>query len=311
MKLSIVFPVLNQNNLALNAIQYAIKNLSGERDVEVIILDNASEVPFNPYGRTQALVPIQNPTRIIAEHEETTGNVPDRKVVTVKTVRLSKNIGVYPTFWEALKFATGDIVAFFHSDLIISEQGWDTSLLAQFERNEKLGLVGFIGSDEIDSSGGRGRGTTSNFQGNTTKSCDKGICTEWTGSPARAHGQTNPGFTKAAVVDGCAMIFRREVLEKVPERLNFPPHHFYDRLLSSETREAGYEMGVLGIGCDHISGQTVNQEPAYNEMAQKWAEAHGLTMEGVHNWDSVLYREAEKQWLTEYRDTKHLVPCKV
>ena len=176
--------------------------------------------------------------------------------------------------------------------------------------------MGFIGSDTIDIQGGRGYGTTSNFQGNVTKYQDRhGNKKEWKGSPASKHGLVSMGFSSAAVVDGCAMIFRREVLEKIKERKDFPPHHFYDRLLSCETREAGYEVGVLGIGCDHINGQTANQEPAYHTFAERWATAHRLeptiNSEGKPNWDNTIYKEAEKQWLTEYRDQKHLVPCKV
>lgn len=285
MKLAIVIPVLNQFKLAQTAIDFNCYNL--EKPADLVILDNASDEAFNP--ATQGLKQIYH------------------KVI----VRLEKNIGVYPAFWEALKYTDADILAFFHSDLLINEKGWDIKVLAEFEANPTLGLIGFIGSNEIDASGGRGMGTTSNFQGEvyTNQSAEGSV--SWKGSPAEPHGGRNPSFSKAAVVDGCAMVFRREVLEKIRQRPSFPIHHFYDRLLSTETRESGYEMGVLGIGCDHISGQTVNQEPAYDKAAQAWAIAHGLSMQGVHNWDSVLYREAERQWLTEYRDIKRLLPCKI
>jgi len=278
MKLAIIFPTLNQQDLTHTAVDCATSNLNAPR--EVIVLDNNSEVPY-----------------------ETRGEI---------LVSLGKNIGVYPAFWEALKHTDADILAFFHTDLLIAEKGWDERMIKQFEDNPKLGLVGFIGSNEIDSGGGRGYGTTSNFQGLTTGHRNKhGVDKQWIGSPAKAHGRSDSGFSPAAVVDGCAMIFRRAVLEQIKQRENFPPHHFYDRLLSSETREAGWTMGVLGIACDHISGQTVNQEPAYNAFAEQWATTHGFAKGDLHNWDSVLYKEAERQWLTEYRDVKHLVPCHV
>jgi GT2 family glycosyltransferase len=284
MKLAVVFPVLNQLELADAAIGLALYQLSGKNDVELIVIDNASAKPLEDFY----------------------------KDIPHKIIRLEKNIGVYPTFWEALKHTDADILAFFHSDMIVEEKDWDTRILDVFRVHDRLGLVGFIGSDQIDFNGGRGNGTTSNFQGIKTVHRDKlGNQKEWQGSPAGAHGRTEKGLTRAVVVDGCAMVFRRSVLEAIKQRENFPPHHFYDRLLSCEVRELGFEVGVLGIECDHISGQTVNQENAYSIMAQEWATAHGLTMEGVHNWDSVLYREAEKQWLMEYRDQKHLVPVKL
>ncbi len=311
MKLSIIFPVLNQHPLARTALDFAIKNLSGERDVEILIIDNASSAVFRPYNTEVTKMALFKKTHLNAHIESTEIGEP-QKYAEVKTIRLDKNIGVYPIFWEALKYTSADVLAYLHSDLIVEEEGWDKRIIDAFENNQKLGLVGFIGSNQIDNNGGRGAGTTSNFMGYSTNHRD-GLGKDhiWHGSPAGAHGKRDEGYTKAAVVDGCAMIFRRTVLELITQRQNFPPHHFYDRLLSCETRENGWEMAVIGIGCDHISGQTVNQEPAYSVMAEAWALEHGLTMEGVHNWDSVLYREAETQWIKEYRDTKHLIPCQV
>lgn len=296
MKLSIVFPVMNQFALSTLAIQSALDNLAPEANAEIIIIDNGSDKPFEfqGFGAGTFIVTAKLGAR-----------------VEVKIVRYEKNIGVYPTFWESAP--TGDIIAFLHSDLIVCEQNWDARVEQAFRHDKNLGLVGFIGSNEIDGSGGRGLGTTSNFQGGTYLPIDRinydNI--KWTGSPAHVHGKVNAGFTAAAVVDGCAMIFSREALRDLKMREDFPIHHFYDRLLSSEVREKGYSMGVLGIACDHISGQTANQEPKYGDTAKEWAEAHGLVMEPWHNWDTVLYKTAEAIWLAEYRDVKHLVPCRV
>jgi cellulose synthase/poly-beta-1,6-N-acetylglucosamine synthase-like glycosyltransferase len=288
MKLSVVIPVLNQFPLATTAIDFAIQNLSGENDVEVIVLDNgsSSELRYHP------------------------GFVADNFNIIIR--RSENNIGVYPTFWWGLKEATGDVLAFLHSDMIVTEKDWDKRVLQAFS-DQKLGLLGFIGSNEIDRFGGRGFGTTSNFQGDSYINSDGiGIKMGWKGSPASAHGKQDAGYSRAAVIDGCAMIFRRSVLEAIKQRENFPPHHFYDRLLSCETRELGYEVGVLGIECDHISGQTVNVEESYNDMAKDWCESHGIgRLPEDHNWDTVVYKTAEHAWLSEYRDIKHFIPCKV
>lgn len=292
MKLAVVIPVLNQFPLAQCVIDFVANNL--QEPADLIILDNASDKPFE-YN---------------IDHLS--------KVLTKKIIRLEHNIGVYPTFWEALKYTNADVLAFFHSDLFVNELGWDKRVLSVFESHPKLGLVGFIGSNEIDSSGGRGLGTTSNFMGDTYKRHSaEGVEKSWTGSPADAHGKRNTGLSHASVVDGCSMIFRREVLEKIKQRENFPPHHFYDRMLSCETREAGYDVGVLGIGCDHISGQTVNQENSYKIMAAKWLGENNIGLnrdpnqQFMENPDMLIYREAERQWLYEYRDVKHLVPCRI
>jgi len=250
----------------------------------LIVIDNASDIPLEDFY----------------------------KDIPHKIVRLEKNIGVYPTFWEALKHTDANILAFFHTDLIVLEKDWDIRLMEKFSSNPKIGLIGFIGSTEIDSLGGRGLGTTSNFQGVKTVYRDvTGKTREWQGSSAKVHGKKSLGYTKACVVDGCSMVFRRSVLEGIFQRPDFPPHHFYDRLLSCEVMERGYEIGVLGIACDHISNQSVGGSLGYEMMAGEWAISHHIDAGTRPNWDSVIYQEAERQWLSEYRDRKHLVPCKI
>lgn len=266
---------------------FAIKNLSEGSDAELVVIDNGSDIPFREFVLDEKM-------RGIAQ----------------TIIRHDQSIGVYPTFWDALSVAKGDVIAFFHSDTIVTEKNWDLRVLAAFNRDPQLGMVGFIGSNEIDAAGGRGLGTASNMQGDQYTSQDGlGGVKTWQGSKAEVHGARLTGEAPAAVVDGCAMIFRRSVLEGIQQRPNMGPHHFYDKLLSSEVREHGYRMLTLGVGFDHISGQTVAHEPKYELMAQAWCEAHGIAK--THNWDDAVYHESERVWLSEYRDAKHLVPCRV
>jgi hypothetical protein len=280
MKLVAVFVVHNQFELSRTAVSYAASNKT-DPATEIVVLDNGSNDTF-----------LTNKAAVYRRFE---------------------NCGVYPTFWwgkAVAEITNADIVAFFHSDLIINETGWDTRIIEAFKEHEKLGLLGFIGSNQIDSMGGRGLGTTSNFLGGTYSSEAK----SWEGSPGAVHGRVSRGYSNAAVVDGCAMVFRASVLAQIPERKDFPPHHFYDRLLSCEVREKGYEVGVLGIGCDHISGQTVNTQTTYHDFAKKWAETRGIEPQrdaaGNPNWDNTLYKTAEKIWMDEY-SRKGLIPCLV
>jgi hypothetical protein len=110
------------------------------------------------------------------------------------------------------------------------------------------------------------------------------------------------------------MLLKREAWDKIGYRADFPPHHFYDRLISTQMLEAGYEIATIGVECDHISGQTVNQEKGYQKMAHDWLDLH-WDLESVfddnHNYDSDIYKLAEATWLDEYRTQKHLIPIKV
>jgi GT2 family glycosyltransferase len=299
MKLSIVVPVLNQHELAKVALEETLRNLDLSIPTEVVIIDNGSDelFQFNYF------------VGITRMHND--GNL------SIRVVRNEKSIGVYPTFKQGMAETTGDIVAFFHSDVVVWEKGWNARLLQPFESSPNLGLVGFIGSNEIDSNGGRGGGTTSNFQGKTLSGAmsETGIQNHWIGSPAEAHGKRSHGFSQAAVVDGCVMVLNRQAWERIGSRDNFPPHHFYDRLISTQMLEAGFMVGVLGIAFDHISGQTVNREREYQVMAHKWLSGchgpfYGLPFVEGFNYDLPMYATAERMWLEEYRG-KGLVPTRV
>jgi len=302
-KFSIVVGVLNQFPLVNQSINLMCANVVDKANTELIIIDNGSDTPFD----LQMLGEIC--------------------VSRAQVIRNELNTGNYPLFKQGLEAARGDVVAFLHSDVFVYEAGWDQKVRAQFEANENLGLVGFIGSTEIDSWGGRGMGTHSNMIGSTIH----GDGRQWTGSKAEVHGKRDTGFViDGSVVDGCVMIFRKSVLEKIEHIETLPPHHFYDRIMSVQTIEAGYKVGIMGIEFDHVSGQVANQESKWQDTSkewfervkgitspQQWAEVNAGWVNASNNpsrgkvpdqWDYCAYLEAERMFLQTYRDQKHLVP---
>lgn len=298
-KLSVVVGVLNQFDIAIRAITMMLENMVRD-DVEFIVIDNGSDVPF-----------------------------PDSGIPKVRVIRNEINTGNYPLFQQGLKESEGEIIAFLHSDVFVYQRGWDEQVISQFDSRPEMGLIGFIGSTELDNWGGRGMGTVSNMQGKIIP--HKHDTGNWTGSPAHVHGAVSAGMTvDGSVVDGCVMIFRKSVLEKI-EVKNIPPHHFYDRIMSCQVIEAGYKVGILGIEFDHISGQTANTQGKWQDTSKNWFIEHL----GIHTpqewatlredwvkrgrnspslgkvpdqWDYAAYLEAEYQFLTEYRDNKRIVP---
>ncbi|NIR76760.1 MAG: hypothetical protein GWN53_17165 [Gammaproteobacteria bacterium] len=207
------------------------------------------------------------------------------------------NVGNYAVFHRSANDLSSDLILFIHNDLIIYEHGFDQRLIEAFANDPRLGLVGFVASNEIDAQGGRGLGTRSNYQGNEPGT-----------SPAETHGMRERGFCAAAVVDGAAMCFRRDALLDCPE-LDFPPHHFYDKMFSCQMLERGWHVGYLGVACDHKSGQTANEYKGYHDLAREWCEEHDCVRTG--NPDQDVYLEAERRFLTEYRDEKRFIPLKV
>ena len=217
----------------------------------------------------------------------------------VRVLRNPTNAGTYPLFAQALTLGRRwDLLALLHSDLWIHEPGWDARVREAFARDDRLGLLGFVGSDEIDVDGGRGQGTMLNFSG------------VGRASGAEDHGRRIGDLRPAAVVDGCAMILRRRALSDVGIRAGFPPHYFYDRLVSCQLLEQGWRIGVLGIACDHLGGQTTGHQPGWPTLARAWASGHGIP-EAPGGWDRTVYLEAERQFLDEWRAAKRFIPLRV
>ena len=283
MKLSIVIPCLNQIELAQTCYKEIVKNTdNSQMETEFIIIDNGCDTPIQKndfYG--------------------------------AKIVRNEVNNGVYPTFKQGMEVSQGDAVAFLHSDVVIWEKGWNVRVAETFIQNPKTGLIGFIGSSQIDEAGGRGLGTASNFQGKPIVSRNRA----WVGSKWDRHGAHLQKRMKGAVVDGCVMILSRTAWNAIGYRDKFPPHHFYDRLISTQMLDALFDIIILGIAFDHVSGQTVNVEKKYQLMAHDWLLKSGhignTEFDERHNYDTDVYNIAESMWLKEYKLEKHLIPITI
>lgn len=209
-----------------------------------------------------------------------------------------------------------EVVAYFHNDMMIREEGWDQRIIAAFDKDPKLALTGFLGSNEIDGAGGRGLGTSSSYMGFEYE-------TGWA-SKAEIHGRRIVGIEAAAVLDHCSMIFRICMLKQLPaqEASGLAPHHFYDRILSCEVLERDWHIAMVGIQCDHFGGGTglckvphdgpelgvLNRDASY----RKWLQLKGITYStDEENFDALVYKEAEKIFLNKWRDELHFIPVKV
>lgn len=260
---------------SVNSAKYtalALKHLKATIDPEltsIIVVDNGSEKPY---------------------HLELDMTGVDR------LIRYPENIGgnaVFHRWMEDDWFADmplPDFVAFFHCDLMIHEQLWDHRVIEAFEGDEKLNLIGFAGSNEIDQLGGRGAGTVLNYRGAFFRGIGQA-------SPAEAHGRRMSGLEPAAVLDHMSMIFRRTELEQLtPQEGNFSPFHFYDRILSCEVLEREGHIAVLGIDCDHFSGGT---GPGADALMIKWLNEEGVPYDPERP-DLAVYVESERRFKAKY-----------
>lgn len=217
-----------------------------------------------------------------------------------KFIRYPENIGGNSVFhrWQSDHWFEEDrlpeFVAFFHCDLMIHEQLWDWRVIEAFDRDEKLNLIGFAGSNEIDAGGGRGLGTVLNYRGAYFEGIGQS-------SPAEVHGRRMTGFEPAAVLDHMSMIFRRTELEQLtPQEGHFAPFHFYDRILSCEVLERGGHIGVMGVDCDHFSGGTGKKGAIQaDKLMREWLDREGVPYDPARP-DIAMYVESERRFKEKY-----------
>lgn len=160
--------------------------------------------------------------------------------------------GMLPAYQHGLIDATQrdyNILAFFHDDLIIHDPAWAARILAEFE-DPAVGLVGFGGA--------LGHGSPALYREpyDYHQFGRSGFLSNM--RDAEAHGKRFTGSCDVAVLDGFALIVRREVLEQAGGwPLDTPIGYVcYDYWLSCMTRRLGYRIRLCGVACDHLGGQT-------------------------------------------------------
>lgn len=238
-------------------------------DVRVVIFDNGSDIPY--------------PTK--------------NELPWCKVIRSDTNRGFYRPITDLAAMATSaDLVALCHNDLLLYEKGWDRRLRECFLRDSGLGMVGFCGSNQVDERGGRGGGTMVNFRG------EKGALTEHTGTRLT-------DLAPALIFDSLFLAMRQTLVPFLKVDDTIALNHFSDRVWPLRAIESGWRVGVLGIECDHMGGQTVVGVGRIEEDSRKWCEAHHVPIPAGMQAGTAVYLESERRYLTEYRDQKHLIPA--
>jgi len=171
--------------------------------------------------------------------------------------------GMLPAYFNGHSFASAyDVVdggdrlcggfsylAFLHDDLLIHDPQWPDRVLKEFE-DPKVGLVGFGGA--------LGHGSPRLYREPYDYHNLGRVRFMSNMVDAENHGERFTGERDVAVLDGFALIFRREVLEQAHGwPLNTPINYIaYDYWASCVTRELGYRIRLVGVSCTHLGGRS-------------------------------------------------------
>lgn len=197
---------------------------------------------------------------ILSQYAHCKGTMDDIIEVRARENYPENNLGVTGSLQWLHEHTTAPIIAFMHSDLEIMEQGWDERVLREFD-DPKVGLVGFggglqHGSDDLYKTPYRlTQLARSGYLSNTTDAED--------------HGQRSTSSTDVAVLDGFALVVRRNLLDRCGGwPVKALPFHSYDYWASITAHRLNYRVRVVGIKCCHHGGAT-STTPQYQDWSLK------------------------------------------
>jgi len=263
-------PVIDQQGLTQQCIRSLTQTVSDPTHFTVVIIDNNSDTPYK---------------------EDSYKDLPFQVFV----LKNKKNKGYYYPLLDLYNRFPEEFVGLVHNDIIFYEKGWDVRLTRHFQGDPKLGLVGLCGSNQVDRLGGRGAGTMCFFRGEK-------------GQPQSA-GKKITDLQPACILDSLFMMFRRIVIPSLKIDEKIAPCHFYDKIWSLRTIEAGYRVGGLGSEVDHIGGMTACGIEKFKKDSEDWLNEMGIKYDKEKiDPRTAVYDEAERRFLTEYRQQKLMIP---
>ena len=183
------------------------------------------------------------------------------------------------------------VLAYLHDDLDINDKGWAHRIRQEFD-DPTVGLVGFGGAKQHGAADIYKTPYVLQQLGRTGYLSNV--------DDADTHGERFDGATDVAVLDGFALVVRRDVLDKAWLRTDptfyggWPVDHLtfhgYDYYLCCMARRLGYRIRVVGVRCHHHGGRT-----STTKQYQDWLASKGVS--------DVEDHQQSHQWIyEEFRD---------
>lgn len=199
------------------------------------------------------------------------------------------NRGVVQSYGDAYVINPDhQLIAYIHDDVEIKEERWAKRVRREFN-DPTVGLVGFGGAKQHGAADIYKTPYVLQQLGRTGYLSNV--------DDADTHGERFDGVTDVAVLDGFALVVRRDVLDKAWLRTDptfyggWPVDHLtfhgYDYYLCCMARRLGYRVRVVGVRCHHHGGRT-----STTKQYQDWLAAKGISdvedHQRSHRW---IYEE--------------------
>ncbi len=265
-KLTLCIPIFNQLN-ETKSVLGNLRHMTSD-DTEWLFIDNGSTDPVEEFV-TQYLKPKR-----------------------MNYIRNEENIGLLKTMQQAYENCNTDLLAIIHNDVMIYEKDWDKRVAKLFEEIDKLGGVGFFGSQGCGPIGER-------IQDVPNAGTMAGISNML---EAELHGmRMDQEWKPVAIFDGLAMIFSMEMLKKgngFDQRYQY--HHLYDRASALQSLALGYKNVVINVPCHHLSGITANRAEYQAWIDKKVGSSNFTGDKYTHDENSRRFANIWKEALPLY-----------
>lgn len=223
-------------------------------------------------------------------------------------------LGVVPAFALGVQRALQDgaeIIACFHDDLLIEQEGWDQQVINLFRACPRAGLCGFggatgLGHDQLYDVPYHPMSLARQHFGSNMRD-------------AELHGVRWEAAQPVACLDGFSQIGTCAFWQGRPQHRGEDPagntinnlfaqmqhlgviHHFYDGMLGCFAKRLGYQVWYLPIACHHSGGATAVGDKRY----QKWANAQPITRDSrghMAGGDQGFWLKAHQVGYDEFKD---------
>jgi hypothetical protein len=190
-----------------------------------------------------------------------------------------------------------DVLAFLHSDVIELEEHWTRKVALHFLTHPRCGLLGFGGATAL----GHPHLYKRPYQLQQLARFNYfSAQRDW-----QTHGKWLSRPMQVAVLDGFALVFRREAYEQMggwQAALDLGlMFHMYDAAACCMMARLGWEVWALPIECWH-RGAAASISSSYDQ----WLKGQGI------NGDSEVHEKAHRIVYREFKDVLPLeVPCQL
>lgn len=262
---TVVIPILNQFDVTRYYFQSWLNQAKCQ--FETIFIDNGSDVSFS---KSQIFLQWKNE-------------------FDVKCIRNENNVGVYPTFQQAITHCSNPFIFYSHNDVEMLEFGWDEkikNILTRIirETGKVPGVCGMFGA--------KGIGTRDIYDAPYDyRQLMRWNCVTVPSMVSAGGNAITKSFERVIVLDGFSLIVSKKMISDALkgefDYKRYPVHHNYDNDICLDSHFGGFANYVIDVDCKHHGGLTSTKE--------KWAEKMGTS-------DLKIHRLAHKVMYEKFRN---------